>query len=113
MNRQNNTAIQLPAAFEKRMRKMLGDDGYEAYLASFERKRADFLALHLFRTEPVPFAEHGYYYELPEEDAPQEKRPGKHPAHEAGMYYMQEPSAMIVAALSGARPKESLRRAGR
>lgn len=103
------------------MRKMLGDDGYEAYLASFERKRAagvrvnplvisdeDFLALHLFRTEPVPFAEHGYYYALPEEGASQEERPGKHPAHEAGMYYMQEPSAMIVAALSGARPKERI-----
>ena len=121
MNRQNNTDIQLPEAFEKRMRKMLGDDGYQEYLASFERKRAagvrvnplvisdaEFLSLHLFRTEPVPFAEHGYYYELPEEGAPQEERPGKHPAHEAGMYYMQEPSAMIVAALSGARPKERI-----
>ena len=34
----------------------------------------------------VPWAENGYYYEA-------EDFPGKHPYHDAGVYYIQEPSA--------------------
>ena len=40
----------------------------------------------------VPWAENGFYYE-------RQDQPGKHPDHEAGLYYIQEPSAMAPAQL--------------
>lgn len=54
---------------------------------------------HFFRLTPVPWAENGFYYEA--EDAP-----GKHPYHEAGVYYIQEPSAMAPAGLLEVQPGE-------
>ena len=95
------------------MQQMLGDE-YEAFLASYTEPRRPGLRVNLlkkgsedtselaavlshFGADPIPWAPTGYYYD------PQ-TRPGKHPFHEAGVYYMQEPSAMAVAALSGVRP---------
>ena len=52
-----------------------------------------------FHLSPVPWAENGFYYEA--EDAP-----GKHPYHEAGVYYIQEPSAMAPAGLLEVQPGE-------
>ena len=102
--------ITLPQAFLDRMKGMLGKD-YEAFLASYDKPRhpalrvnplkissEDFLKLAPYSLEPVPWAApNGFYYD------PQ-ARPGKSPYHEAGLYYIQEPSAMAVAALSGTRP---------
>ena len=45
----------------------------------------------------VPWAENGYYYNP-------ETRPGLHPFHETGAYYLQEPSAMLPAELLDVRP---------
>ena len=103
----------LPKEFLERMQQMLGDE-YEAFLASYTEPRRPGLRVNLlkkgsedtselaavlshFGADPIPWAPTGYYYD------PQ-TRPGKHPFHEAGVYYMQEPSAMAVAALSGVRP---------
>lgn len=47
----------------------------------------------------VPWAENGYYYEA-------EDFPGKHPYHDAGVYYIQEPSAMMPAELLAVQPGE-------
>lgn len=47
----------------------------------------------------VPWAENGYYYQP-------EDQPGKHPFHEAGVYYIQEPSAMAPAELLDVKPRE-------
>jgi NOL1/NOP2/sun family putative RNA methylase len=44
-----------------------------------------------FALEPVPFVQTGYYYK------PEQAQPGKHPYHAAGLYYIQEPSAMFIA----------------
>ena len=103
--------MELPAGFTQRMKKMLGD-GYDRFLESYDgewrgalrantlkisaedlAEKADFLA------ERVPWTGDGYYYG---------GRPGKHPWHEAGLYYMQEASAMAPAALSGAHPGERI-----
>lgn len=51
------------------------------------------------RLTPVPWAENGYYYEAG-------LQPGKHPYHEAGLYYIQEPSAMVPAELLQVKPGE-------
>ena len=99
----------LPAEFAERMREMLGEE-YEAFAASYDAPRRAGLRVNtlksgwerlekepLFGMEPVPWAPHGFYYESGQ-------RPGKHPFHEAGVYYLQEPSAMAVAAFSGVKP---------
>lgn len=39
--------------------------------------------------KPNPLVENGYYYD-------KDAEPGKHPYHHAGLYYIQDPSAMMV-----------------
>ena len=41
-------------------------------------------------------------------DYEKEDQPGKHPYHEAGVYYIQEPSAMAPAAYLDAQPGEKV-----
>ncbi len=48
---------------------------------------------------PVPWCDSGF-------TVGDEVRPGKHPFHAAGLYYLQEPSAMSVAQALNARPGE-------
>ena len=97
----------LPEEFLLRIQKQLGAD-YPAFLAAYERPRAVGLRRNPlkgvgaplpFALEPVPWAEGGYYYDP-------SQRPGLHPWHEAGLYYLQEPSAMAPAPLLEARPGE-------
>ena len=93
----------LPQEFLKRMENMLGEE-YPAFLKSYDIARyqalrlnpqkgddSSFLNRGVFSLERVPWAEHGYYYTA-------QDTPGKHPYHEAGVYYIQEPSAMAPAA---------------
>ncbi len=111
----NQTKQGLPIAFVERMKRMLGDE-FEEFLTSYstdaKMKRAlrvntlkrgfeRFEQSDLFCKSPVPWAEHGYYYAEGE-------RPGKHPYHEAGVYYMQEASAMAVGALCGVKPGDAV-----
>ena len=51
--------------------------------------------------EKVPWADYGYYYE-------EASRPGRHPYHQAGLYYIQEPSAMMPARLLDPGPGERI-----
>ena len=107
--------MMLPEAFAARMKAMLGDD-YEALIAAYDRpntpalrlnpaKKRDMMphALLSCLSEAVPWAKDGYYYQP---DA--EPRPGKHPYHEAGVYYIQEASAMIPAALCPPSPGDKV-----
>ncbi len=92
----------LPQDFLNRMKEMLSEE-YPAFLESYEKQRYQalrintlkseketFLARTAFSLTPVPWAENGFYYEAAD-------APGKHPYHEAGVYYIQEPSAMAPA----------------
>ena len=99
----------LPLEFLNRMEKMLGEE-YPAYLSSLERPRAVALRFNPlkgekpklpFVLENVPWEENGYYY------AP-DARPGLHPYHEAGVYYLQEASAMSAVALLDPKPGEKI-----
>ena len=97
----------LPEKFLARMQQQLGDE-YDEYLRSLQRPRAvalrfnplkgDIPALPFMR-EPVPWEPMGYYYDP-------DSRPGLHPYHEAGVYYLQEASAMASAALLEPQPGE-------
>ena len=103
----------LPAEFADRMKQMLGNE-YEEFEACYDREKyralrfnplkgevSAFLEQTPFSLTPVPWSEYGYYYDA-------EAAPGKHPYHEAGVYYIQEPSAQTPAALLDARPGERI-----
>lgn len=107
------TAVRLPEEFVKRMQKMLGSES-DAFFASYEDDRMQALRINICKvpvsddykrispfalSRPVPWAEAAFYYS-------KEERPGKHPHHEAGLYYIQEPSAMSVAGMLEAKPGE-------
>lgn len=96
--------MQLPIDFEKRMKDMLGDE-FAAFLDTYNQERAYGLRYNPLKitrddfekcvdavTERVPWAEEGYYYNSA-------MQPGKSALHEAGAYYIQEPSAMSAAEL--------------
>ena len=68
---------------------------------SSEDRQEEFLAKTSFMLEPIPWAESGFYYQ------PQD-RPGRHPYHEAGVYYIQEPSAMAVVSFWIPQPGEKV-----
>lgn len=99
----------LPELFLKRMETQLGPE-YPEYLASLERPRAVALRFNPqkgkapelpFATSPVPWEPLGCYYEPT-------ARPGLHPYHDAGVYYLQEASAMAPAVLLNPRPGERI-----
>lgn len=124
----------LPEVFRKRMQLQLGTE-YEAFAESLEgarhralrvnplkggespaEARARFLALSPWRLEPVPWEADGFYYipgglggkSCPEAEDAGIPGPGRHPYHEAGVYYIQEPSAMAPVVFLGAKPGEKV-----
>ena len=50
----------------------------------------DFLKISPFTLEPIPWTDNGFYYSG-------DQKPAKHPYYYAGLYYLQEPSAMLPA----------------
>lgn len=105
--------MELPSAFEARMKRMLGteyQDFYESYqkersqglrINGLKAEREEFLRRFPFELRPIPWAKEGFYYR-------QEDRPGRHPYHEAGVYYIQEPSAMAVVTFLDPQPGERI-----
>ena len=99
----------LPEAFLNRIQEQLGEE-YPAFLESLERPRAVALRFNPLKGEhpslpfvadPVPWEPMGFYYD------PQ-SRPGLHPYHEAGVYYLQEASAMSAVQLLDPQPGERI-----
>ena len=99
----------LPEAFLKRIQQQLGQE-YPAFLQSLERPRAVALRFNPLKGEkpslpfvgaPVPWEPEGFYYDP-------DARPGLHPYHEAGVYYLQEASAMAPVMLLEPQPGESV-----
>ena len=116
----------LPQAFCEKLHALLGEE-YEEYLASLDSPRAVGLRLNplkmslrgwpadgprqsgspailnaqfaAFKLTPVPWEPTGFYYDPA-------SRPGLHPFHDAGVYYLQEPSAMAPAVLLDPQPGE-------
>ncbi|MGC8779402.1 MAG: RsmB/NOP family class I SAM-dependent RNA methyltransferase [Anaerolineae bacterium] len=101
----------LPPLFLQRMAALLGDE-YAAFLASYDAAPATGLRVNTlkiaveafrgvapFALTPVPWCPAGF---IVSRDA----EPGKHPWHAAGLYYLQEPSAMAVAGLLDPQPGE-------
>lgn len=87
------------------MRSLLGSE-YEKYEACLERPMhhgirintgkisvKDFLEINPFHLTPVPWCSNGFYYD------DKLDKPSKHPYYFAGLYYIQEPSAMTPASV--------------
>ena len=99
----------LPQEFLDRMKTQLGEE-FPAFLQSLERPRAVALRFNplkgnvpslSFVGQAVPWEPMGYYYDP-------ESRPGLHPYHDAGVYYLQEASAMSAVALLDPQPGERI-----
>lgn len=107
-------SIQLPDAFVTKMKNLLQEEG-EAFLDSYKEQRTAGIRVNTlklsaeswesicpFPIKKIPFTKYGYYYDY------QSVEPGKHPYHAAGLYYVQEPSAMSVAPLLDIKPGEKV-----
>lgn len=94
----------LPEKFTERMKNMLGDE-YDEFIKSYENEKFSGLRINTlkgeaervmksfgFELDKIPWTKNGYFYSG-------DFRPGKSPLHDAGAYYIQEPSAMAVAEL--------------
>lgn len=92
----------LPESYLQNMKQLLGDE-FDAYMSSFSEIPAhglrvntgklspeDYLKISDWNLKVVPWINNGFYYE---EDA----APARHPHYYAGLYYLQEPSAMTPA----------------
>ncbi len=99
----------LPEAFLNRIKRQLGEE-YPQFLESLERPRAVALRFNPLKGEmpQLPFTQEGvawepmgYYYDP-------DSRPGLHPYHEAGVYYLQEASAMAPVSLLDPQPGERI-----
>lgn len=101
--------MQLPESFVERMKEMLGEES-EPFFAGYDRERVyglrvntakispeEFERIAPFSLQPIPWVENGYFYKP-------EDQPTKHPYYFAGLYYMQEPSAMTPASRLKAEP---------
>lgn len=106
------SVINLPDDFLKKMELLLGTE-YKEFLKGYDNDRQYGLRMNPLKVQKdifeqmdfgfkkVPWAKEGYYYNP-------SFRPGKHPYHEAGVYYIQEPSAMAVAELLDVQPGENV-----
>lgn len=110
--------IKLPEAFCQRMRELLGEEA-EDFFGSYQREREYGLRYNPLKCKctnifeekqnrelgwnlaPVPWCVGGYYYKP-------KYQPGRHPWHEAGVYYIQEPSAMSAVELLDVRPGQKI-----
>lgn len=94
--------IELPLDFKNRMKETLGEE-YDSFIASYSRPPFNGFRVNTLKTTPeellklfpyscgnVPWCPTGFYYS---------GGFGKHPCHKAGLFYSQEPSAMISAEL--------------
>lgn len=103
--------MELPQEFLERMKALLGEE-YDDFLATYQEPRRfglrvntlkisveEFERIAPFHLRRIPWTENGFYYE-------REDDPARHPFYHAGLYYLQEPSAMTPAAVLPVQPGE-------
>lgn len=106
--------MNLPIEFQKKMKAFLGNE-WDDFLYSYDNNRFQALRFNTLKVQSpeermrilkvlgissdkrVSWANEAYYFD-------ENVRPGKHPYHEMGLYYIQEPSAMSAAALLAPKP---------
>lgn len=94
----------IPETFKEKIREMLKDEA-EEFFASYDElpfaglrvnnlkiTTKEFEKISPFSIRPIPWANNGFYYDT-------DNKPAKHPFYYAGLYYLQEPSAMAPGAI--------------
>jgi len=105
--------MNLPEDFISRMQILLQEEA-DIFFKSYTKPTAYGLRVNLlkygdsfsekalpFTLSPIAWAREGFY-------AVPEEHPGKHPLHEGGAYYIQEPSAMSAVSLLDPKPGETI-----
>ncbi len=105
--------MNLPPEYLQRMQHLLGEE-YEAFLACYAEAPVSGLRVNTLKISPDQFRETFPYPLSPVPwcpagfTIPPGLQPGKHPCHAAGLYYLQDPSAMAVGELLAPRPGEKV-----
>ncbi|TCO75172.1 RsmF rRNA methyltransferase first C-terminal domain-containing protein [Marinisporobacter balticus] len=99
----------LPRKFLDKMKILLGDE-FESFFKSYDQPKfqglrvntlkisvENFKKISPFNLKPIPWCKNGFYFE-------EGQRPAKDPYYHAGLYYIQEPSAMSAAEILDAKP---------
>ncbi len=103
------TAIPLPETFLHAAAERLGDE-FPDFLSAYEQPTVRGLRMNPLKPlngnampdgalDPIPWVTGGFFLSA-------ESEAGRHPLHEAGAWYIQEPSAMVPAAVLNAQPGE-------
>ena len=103
-------AMQLPETYTRSMRELLGEE-YDAYIRSLEAPRLyglrvntakisveEFERIAPFPVKRIPYIPNGFFYDG------EACQPAKHPYYFAGLYYLQDPSAMTPASRLPVKP---------
>lgn len=118
--------VNLPEKYCENMKELLQEE-YTDYIDSLSEKTYQAIRINTrkislqqwekinpFRTSPIPWVENGFYIEDAmgngqNESGQQESPiPSRHPYYYAGLYYIQEPSAMIPASLLPVTPGDKV-----
>ena len=103
----------LPDKYIESMRELLGDE-FNEYLESLSKRHVSGLRVNNLKISnekllklldknlrPIPWVRNGFYTN-------EDDRLSKNPLYHAGLYYLQEPSAMTTASLSGVKPGDKV-----
>lgn len=106
--------MKLPDFFKERFKQLMDEHEYRAFMEAFDSSRNFGFRVNTFKIrpdklfsllerefEPIPWVANGFYY-------PEGESFGKHPAYHAGLYYIQEPSAMMPARVLAPEPGEKV-----
>lgn len=106
--------MKLPKEFEDKMIGLLGKEEFKVYEEKLEEDNyhglrvntskisvEDFLKISPFSLKTVPWTSNGFYYD-------KDEKPAKHPYYFAGLYYIQEPSAMTPASFMPVEPGDRI-----
>jgi 16S rRNA C967 or C1407 C5-methylase (RsmB/RsmF family)/NOL1/NOP2/fmu family ribosome biogenesis protein len=103
-------AEMIPADFRRKMGALLGGES-DAFFAALEVESSG-LRVNTLRASPAEALERIPFALQPLPQLPEgfllgpDVRAGRHPYHHAGLYYLQDPAAMLVGALVAPRPGE-------
>lgn len=102
--------MNFPNDFKKNLQSLMGLSEFDEFMSALHEPRVSGLRVNRlkldlsrwheitpFQTDAVPWSDDGFYLE-------EDTRPGIHPYYHAGLYYIQEPSAMLPAQLLAVRP---------
>lgn len=114
MENLNENEMILPQHFLEDMQHILEPEEFTCFIDSYKQERSygmrynplklsqiDFEKKMPYHLRPVPWTKEGYWYQALEQ-------PGKSIYHEAGAYYIQDPSAMAVVTVLDPRPGENI-----